>query len=314
MVEPKLRQLILLSIAAGLITLVLKGAAYVLTGSVGLLSDAAESVVNLLAAATAFLSLVYAARPVDETHAYGHEKIEYFSSGLEGVLIGMASFGIAWVAIRRILLPEPLESLGPGLAITLVATVINGGVAFLLLRAGREHSSIVLEADGYHLMADVWTSVSILAGLSLVALTGVQMLDPIVALVMAVYILRTAVMLIHRSFNGLMDHALPESEQEAVRAAIAGQLSPGMDFHALRTRQAGTRRFADFHLLVPGSMTVHEAHNRIGLVENAIRAALPGLEVTIHVEPIEEPEAHADSEMLAVERKRRQASGGDPGD
>jgi cation diffusion facilitator family transporter len=310
MVEPNLRRPVLLSIAAGIITLALKGAAYFLTGSVGLLSDAAESIVNLLAAGTAYLSLLYAARPVDESHTYGHEKIEYFSSGLEGVLIAVASVGIAWTAVRRLLAPEPLESLGSGLVITLAATLINSAVAVLLLRTGRKHGSIVLEADGHHLMADVWTSTAIVCGLGLVALTGVQILDPIVALAMAVYILRTAVMLIHRSFNGLMDHALPESEQEAVRVAIAGQLSLGMDFHALRTRQAGTRRFADFHLLVPGSMSVRDAHERVGLVENAVRAALPGMEVTIHIEPIEEPEAHADSEMLAVERRRRQTPGG----
>jgi cation diffusion facilitator family transporter len=311
-VHRNLRIPILLSIVAGFTTLALKSVAYWLTGSVGLLSEAAESVVNLLAAGTAYLSLLYAARPVDESHTYGHEKIEYFSSGLEGMLIGVAAFSIAWVAVQRIRAPEPLESLGLGLLITLVAAAINGGVAILLLRVGRKYGSIVLEADGHHLMTDVWTSVVVVSGLGLVAVTGVQILDPLLALAMAANILRTAVKLVHRSFNGLMDHALPDAEQAAVRAAITGQLSPGMDFHALRTRQAGTRRFADFHLLVPGSMSVHEAHARTTRVEEAVRAALPGLEVTIHVEPIEEPEAHADSEMLAVERRRREAQGGAP--
>jgi cation diffusion facilitator family transporter len=311
-VERSLRLPILLSIVAGFTTLALKSVAYWLTGSVGLLSDAVESIVNLLAAGTAYLSLLYAARPVDESHTYGHEKIEYFSSGLEGMLIAVASLSIAWVAVRRLLAPEPLESLAPGLAITLVAAAINGGVATLLLRVGRKHGSIVLEADGHHLMTDVWTSVAVVAGLGLVAVTGVHILDPLLALAMAANILRTAVKLVHRSFNGLMDHALPEAEQNAVRTAVTGQLSPGMDFHALRTRQAGTRRFADFHLLVPGSMSVHEAHARATRVEQAVRAALPGLEVTIHIEPIEEPEAHADSEMLAVERRRREAQGSPP--
>jgi cation diffusion facilitator family transporter len=308
-VEAYLRYPILLSLAAALVTLALKTTAYLITDSVGLLSDAAESLINLLAAGTAYLSLLYAARPVDESHTYGHEKIEYFSSGLEGVLIGVGSVIIGWVAVRRLLAPEALESLGPGLIISVAAAAINGGVATVLLRAGRQHGSIVLEADGQHLMADVWTSAGVVSGLILVWLTRVQVLDPLLALAMAANILRTAVGLILRSFNGLMDHALPEAEQEAVRAAIASQLGLGMDFHALRTRQAGTRRFADFHLLVPGSMTVREAHKRTGLVEDAARAALPGLEVTVHVEPIEEPEAHADSEVLAIERRRKQAPG-----
>jgi cation diffusion facilitator family transporter len=305
-VESKLRRLVLWSVGAGVVTLALKSTAYWLTGSVGLLSDAAETIANVLGAATAYLSLLYAARPVDASHAYGHEKIEYFSSGLEGVLIGMASLGIGWVAASRLWSPEPLESLGPGLAIAVVAAAINGVLAIVLLRAGRKHGSIVLEADGQHLMADVWTSVAVVGGLGLVSLTNVKILDPLLGLVVSVNILRTAVGLVMRSFNGLMDHALPDAEQEAVRAAIVGKLGPGMDFHALRTRQAGTRRFADFHLLVPGSLTVSDAHRWTGLIEDAAWAALPGLEVTVHIEPIEEPEAHADSEMLAVERKRRQ--------
>jgi cation diffusion facilitator family transporter len=298
----------LLSIAAATVTLALKFTAYLITGSVGLFSDAIESIVNLLAAGTAYLSLLYSSRPVDESHTYGHEKIEYFSSGLEAVLIAVASFSIAWVAVRRIIAPEALESLGPGLVISVLAAGINCCVAIVLLRAGRKYESIVLEADGQHLMADVWTSIAVVAGLSMVWLTGVQILDALLALAMAGNILRTAAKLLLRSFNGLMDHALPEAEQDAVRAAIRSQLGPGMDFHALRTRQAGTRRFADFHLLVPGSLTVREAHARAGLIENAVRTVLPGLELTIHVEPIEEPEAHRDSALLAVERRRGLAS------
>lgn len=303
-VEKHLRYPVLLSIAAGLTTLALKSLAYWLTGSVGLLSDAAESVVNLLAAATAYLSLRYAARPVDESHAYGHEKIEYFSSGLEGVLIGVASLSIAWLAVHRLIAPAPLEPLGLGLAISLLAAVINGAVALVLLRAGRKHRSIVLEADGQHLMTDVWTSVAVLGGLGLVWLTGQEILDPLLALAMAVNILWTAVGLIRRSFNGLMDHTLPMAEQDAIRALIAAQLAAGMDFHALRTRQAGMRRFADFHLLVPGSMSVREAHAHTERIETAVRTALPGLEVTVHIEPIEEPSAWEDSALLAIERKR----------
>src|SRR4051812_36376576 len=209
-----------LSIAAALITLGMKSAAYWFTGSVGLLSDAAESTVNLVAALTAFFCLTYAARPVDPSHTYGHEKIEYFASGLEGVLILVAAFGIGWVAVGRLLTPHELEPLGLGLALSLVAAAINGGGGIILIRAGKRHGSIVLEADGKHLLTDVWTSLGVLGGLGLVALTDLQVLDPIVALVMAGNILWTGIDLIRRSFDGLMDHALPDSEQEQLRQAI----------------------------------------------------------------------------------------------
>jgi cation diffusion facilitator family transporter len=300
--DKHLRYPVLLSILAAVLTIGLKSLAYLMTGSVGMLSDAAETTVNLFAAATAYLSLRVAAKPVDDTHTYGHEKIEYFSSGLEGVLILVAAVTIAWYAVRRLLAPQPLEPLGPGLAILLLATAINGGVAFILLRASRKYQSIVLEADGRHLVADVWTSAGVLAGLGLVWLTGVEWLDPVVALAVAANIVWTACGLIRRSFNGLMDHALPPAELQAVREAIQAQLQPDMTYHALRTRQAGSRRFADFHLLVPGRMTVAEAHEHTARVERAVEAALPGLEVTVHVEPIEERAAWEDSALLPVER------------
>jgi cation diffusion facilitator family transporter len=304
MVDPRLRYPVLLSILVAVVTIALKWLAYRLTGSVGLLSDAAESVVNLLAAGAAYLSLHYAARPVDASHTYGHEKIEYFSSGLEGVLILVAALMIAWYAAHRLLNHQPLEPLGPGLALAVLASALNGATAWVLLRAARKHGSIVLEADGKHLLADVWTSVGVMAGLCLVWLTGHEILDPLLALAVAAHILWTGVGLLLRSFNGLMDHALPPQEQEAVRAAIAAQLLPGMDFHALRTRQAGSRRFADFHLLVPGGMTVQEAHDHTERVEEAVRAALPGLEVTVHIEPIEEKAAYEDSALLPLEQSR----------
>jgi cation diffusion facilitator family transporter len=315
MVQPRLRNPILLSIAAAVLTLLLKSTAYLLTNSVGLLSDAVESVVNLVAALTALVSLHYAARPVDESHTYGHEKIEFFSSGLEGVLILVAAGGIAWYAVRRLVMLEPLPPLGLGLVIASAAAVINGAVGLLLVRAGKAHRSIILEADGRHLLTDLWTSAGVLAGLCLVALTGYHILDPILALVVAANILWMGFGLVRRSFNGLMDHALPEQEQAAVRAAIEAQLGPHMDYHALRTRQAGARRFADFHLLVPGSFTVKQAHALMGRIEAAVRAALPGLEVTVHVEPIEEPAAWQDSALLPLEqearRERQQSQGGD---
>jgi cation diffusion facilitator family transporter len=292
---------VVLSIAAALVTLGVKSAAYWLTGSVGLLSDAVESIVNLGAALTAYVALSYASRPVDPTHTYGHEKIEYFSSGLEGVLILVAAGGIVGYAVSRLLHPRPLEGLGLGAALALAATLINFLVARLLLAVGRQVQSIVLEADGKHLMTDVWTSVAVVAGLVLVTLTGWEVLDPIIALLVAANVVRTAVDLIIRSFNGLMDHALPETEQDAVRAAIQKTLPHGVTFHALRTRQAGARRFADFHLLVPGAWTVQKAHDLTGIVEGAVKEVLPGIEITVHIEPIEEPAAWEDSELLPLE-------------
>src|SRR5262245_12225069 len=212
-----LRRPIIGSIGAAVLTLLLKATAYRLTGSVGLLSDAAESGVNLVAAVTALVSLWYAAQPVDVNHTYGHKKIEFFSSGLEGVLIIVAAGGIAWYAVRRLFVPQPLEALGVGTVVALAASAVNLVVARWLLRTGRRYGSIVLEADGHHLMTDVWTSVAVVTGLALVALTGVEALDPLVALLMAGNILRTGWGLVTRSFNGLMDHALPADEQEVVR-------------------------------------------------------------------------------------------------
>jgi cation diffusion facilitator family transporter len=297
--------LVLLSVLAAVVTLGLKFAAWWLTGSVGLLSEAAESVVNLVAALTAYFSLRYAARPVDQSHTYGHEKIEFFASGLEGGLIVVAAFGILFYAIRALVFGVELESLGIGVVIGSAATVINLIVGQILLRAGRAHRSIVLEADGKHLMADVWTSVAVLVGLGLVWLTGVKWLDPLIALAVAVNIIWTGAGLVGRSFNGLMDHALPEEQVATARAVIASHLQPGMAFHALRTRQAGARRFLDFHLLVPGVYTVKRAHQLTGEIETALRAALPGSEITVHIEPIEDREAWEDSDLLPVEAAQR---------
>ncbi len=312
MLDSRLKYPILLSILAALVTLALKSAAYFLTNSVGLLSDAVESLVNLAAATTAYVSLRYSARPVDESHTYGHEKIEYFSSGLEGVLILAAAAAIAWYAVSRILAPTPLQPLGLGLTISLLASVVNGAVAVILLRVGRQHGSIVLEADGRHLLTDVWTSVAVLAGLGLVWLTDILLLDPLIALVVAANILWTGFDLMRRSFNGLMDHALPEEEQAAVRSAIERNLRPNMDYHALRTRQAGRRRFVEFHLLVPGQLTVQQAHTLTGTVEDAVRNALPQAEVAVHIEPIEDASAWRDSALLRLEEARRLRGERDP--
>jgi cation diffusion facilitator family transporter len=307
MTEPNLKYPILLSILAALVTLALTWLAYFLTGSVGLLSAAAEGGVNLLAALTALASLWYAAQPVDTTHTYGHEKIEYFSSGLEGVLILVAAAGIAWYAISRLLKPERLQSLSIGTVLTLVTAGVNFAVAQLLLRMGRKHSSIVLEADGRHLMTDVWTTVGLVVGLGLVRLTDKLWLDSVLGLLVSANIVWTGFDLVRRSFNGLMDHALPDEEQAAVRSAIEARIEPGMDYHALRTRQAGSRRFADFHLLVPGTFSVRRAHELTKRLEEAIGAALPGIEVTVHVEPIEDRASWEDSELVPLEQAARRA-------
>jgi cation diffusion facilitator family transporter len=314
MARARLQYVVLLSIFAAVATIGLKGTAYWVTGSVGLLSDAMESGINLLAALTAFASLWYSSRPVDPSHTYGHEKIEYFSSGLEGILILVAAVGIAWYAIRRLLVPEPLHALDVGTLIAVAASFINLAVAQVLLRVGRATGSIVLEADGRHLMADVWTSVAIVVGIGLVWLTGYEWLDPVLALLVAANILWTAHDLVRRSFNGLMDHALPEAEQAVVRAAVEAQLRPDMDYHALRTRQAGPHRFVDFHLLVPGALSVQEAHDFAERIEASVRTALPGTEVVIHIEPIEARAAWEDNALVAFEPATRhpQPKDGEP--
>jgi cation diffusion facilitator family transporter len=294
----------LFSVLTAILTLSLKSAAYLYTGSVGLLSDAAETTVNLVAAGTAWLSLRYAAKPVDIDHTYGHRKIEFFSSGLESVLIIAAAAGIGWFAIHRLYEPEPLREPVVGAIVALVAAAINLGVAVWLLRLGRQHRSIVLEADGQHLLADVVTSVCVVVGLVLVKVTGRAWLDPVIALVVSINIVRIGWGLLVRSFNGLMDHALPAAEQELVRRAIEEHMRPDTAYHALRTRQAGPDRFVDFHLLVPGRTDVTGAHRLAVRVEQAIRAVLPETEVVVHIEPIEERASWEDSELLAIERDR----------
>jgi cation diffusion facilitator family transporter len=303
-----LRYPVVLSILAAVLTLALKGWGYYLSGSVSVLSDAAEGLVNLFAAGAAYFSLWYSAQPVDPEHTYGHEKIEFFASGLEGILILASALGIVVYAIARLITPEiQIENLGIGTILVGLAALVNLGVALVLLRVGRAHQSIVLESDGKHLLADVWSSVAVIIGLTLVHWTGVKALDSIVAMMVAVNFAWTGYDLVKRSFNGLMDHALPVAEQEAVRAAITGGLEPGMDFHALRTRQAGSQRFVDFHLLVPGSLSVKRAHALAARIENAVRGALPSIEVTIHIEPIEEKAAYEDSALVPIEQAARHA-------
>lgn len=277
----------LLSIAAACLTVALNFAAYRLTGSVGLLSTAIESLVNVLAALVLFFALWYGGAPPDETHAYGHEKIDFFSSGFEGALILLAAVGIFVSAIPRLFVPAAVEQLGPGLALSLAAAAVNLGVALLFLRLGKRSHSLALESDGHHLLADVYTNAAVVAGLGVVAMTGIQRLDPLIAIGVALHILYTGAGLVRRSFHGLMDRALEPDEIETVRAAILDQLGEGMTFHQLRTRRVGPRCQADVHILVPGERSVRESHALATAVEEAVQRALPQAEITVHVEPLE---------------------------
>ena len=284
----------LLSIAAALATIALKASAWLITGSVGFLSDAAESIVNLVAAIVALIAIRVAIRPPDDDHAYGHEKAEYFSAGAEGALVLVAAVGIAWVAGTRLLDPQPLSDVGAGVAVSAVAAALNLVVATILTRVGREQRSITLEADGRHLMTDVWTSVGVIAGIVAVALTGWERLDPIIALLVAVNIVRTGVQLIHRSSGGLMDHALGPAEQADIQAVLDAHRADGVEFHALRTRQSGRRAFVSVHVLVPGAWSVQQGHDVAEGVERDVRARLPYATVFTHVEPREDPASFDD--------------------
>ena len=283
-----LRGPLLLSLIAAVLTIGLKGTAYALTGSVGLFSDALESTVNLFAATAAYFSLRYSHKPADPEHAYGHEKIEFFSSGLEGTLVCVAGLGTAWYAVGRLIEPQELKRLGLGITLTLIATAINFAVAIVLLRVGKRHGSPILEADGHHLMSDVLTSIAVVGGLILVAVTDVAILDPLLAIAVGLSILWTGFKLVRRSFDGLMDRALPPEEQAALREGIRTSLPGGCHFHFLRTRRAGRRKFIDFHLLVPGTWTVQAGHTLAHEIETRLQDLSNELEVTIHVEPIED--------------------------
>jgi cation diffusion facilitator family transporter len=286
-----------LSIAAAIATIGLKSLAYLLTGSVGLLSDALESLVNLAAATMALSMLIVAARPADEEHPYGHSKAEYFASGVEGILILVAAVSIIVAAVARILRPRPLEQAGIGLAISAVASLINLSVARILLHVGKKSNSITLEADAHHLMTDVWTSAAVIAGVGAVAVTDWELLDPLVALAVAANIVRTGVQLMQRSVAGLMDTALPPEEREKLLQVFEKYQEQGIRFHALRTRQAAGRRFVSVHILVPGKWTTHKSHHVAEDVENDIRGTLAGTTVFTHLEPVDDPLSFQDIEI-----------------
>ena len=291
------RRYAVLSIVAAVLTIGLKLGAYLLTGSVGLFSDAAESVVNLVAAVAALWALLYAARPPDEDHAFGHDKAEYFSSGLESALILLAAGWIGVTAWDRFTDPQPLQNVGIGLSITLVATAINGGVALIILRAGRRLRSITLRADAQHLLTDVWTSLGVVLGIATVELTGWLVLDPLIGLVVAANILWTGVRLLRDTAQGLLDRALPPEDREAIVKVLSRYEDEGIRFHALRTRASGPRRFISMHILVPGGWTVQRGHDLSEQIERDLAAVLPQSTFFIHIEPSEDPASFADQSL-----------------
>jgi len=290
-----LKKFIYLSIAAAVMTISLKGMAFALTGSVGLLSDALESCVNLVAALVALVILSVAEKPADDDHAFGHSKAEYFSSAIEGGLIVIAACSIVWSAYPRLLNPQPLENMGFGLMISLAASLINLGVALVLLREGKKSHSITLTADGKHLMTDVWTSVGVVAAIGLVKITGWLILDPVIAMLVALNIVWTGYKLMHQSARGLIDTAIPNEERKQIEHIFDQHRKTGIEFHSLMTRQAGQRKFISVHILVPGEWTVQRGHDLLEIIEGQVRDNFPfPVTVFTHLEPVEDPVSHSD--------------------
>ena len=290
-----------LSIAAAVLTIALKAVAYLTTGSVGLLSDALESIVNLVGALMALAMLTIAARPADDDHAYGHGKAEYFSSGVEGTLILIAAVSIGVAATQRLFAPKPLEQIGLGLGVSIVASLVNLSVALVLSRASKRYNSITLEANAQHLMTDVWTSAGVLVGVGAVALTGWERFDPIVAFIVAGNIIWSGVRIVRKSVLGLMDTALPAEEQSTIQRVLEGHRQTSVQYHALRTRQAGTRSFVSFHVLVPGKWTVQRGHNFLERIESDIHLALPNITVFTHLESLNDPTSWDDTTLDRAE-------------
>ncbi|MFO0615418.1 MAG: cation diffusion facilitator family transporter [Polyangiaceae bacterium] len=293
--EPDRTRYAWLSIGAAFSTLGLKLLAWRLTGSVALLSDALESIVNVVAALVALWVLRVAASPPDAEHEYGHHKAEYFSSGLEGALIIAAAVGIVVSAVPKLIHPEPLESVGVGLALSMAAAGINLATGRLLIVRGRTLKSIALEADGHHLMTDVWTSGGVLVGIVIVKLTKLAWVDPLIAIAVALQIVWTGVRLLRRSGTALLDASVSAEERRAIEAVLDGYKAEGASWHALRTRQAGVRRFVSLHVLVPGDWSVQRGHDLLERLERDVRALAPETQVTTHLEPLEDERSHGDS-------------------
>lgn len=290
---PDLRKYAWLAIGTALLTALLKASAWAITGSVGLLSDAAESLVNLVAAIVALISLTIAAKPADENHHFGHGKAEYFSAALEGIMVFVAAASIIYLAINRLINPLPLESLGIGLAISLVAAVANGVVGRILVNVGTRHNSITLRADGKHLLTDLYTSVGVVVGLALVWLTGWNWMDPVLALLVGVNILITGYRLISESTAGLMDGALPPADNARIQAILDAHTEKGrIEFHAVRTRVSGVRQFMEMHMLVPGDWSVQHGHDALEELVDRIVGEYPAMHVTGRLEPISDPSSY----------------------
>jgi cation diffusion facilitator family transporter len=285
----KLTRYAWLSIGTAVFTIILKSLAYWLTGSVGLLSDALESGINLAAAVMALITLTIAAQPPDAEHTYGHDKAEYFAGGVVGTLVVIAALTIGITAVRSLFDPQPIEQIGLGLAISLLAALCNLIMARILIRAGEQHDSMTLYADGRHLMADVWTSVGVAIGVGAVALTGWYIFDPLIALVVAVHILRSGLRLVSQSVGGLMDQAMPPEELARVQWVLDSYSDQGVAYHALRSRRSGARRFVSVHIQVPGAWTVQKGHTLLESIEADLRQELPALSVFTHLEPVEDP-------------------------
>lgn len=299
--RPSLIKYAWLSIGAALLTICIKFSAFLVTGSVGLLSDALEGIVNLIAAIVVFVTLKIVEQPPDEIHPYGHDKAEYFSSGIEGTLIVIASLTILMTSVQRLLNPQPLEQVGLGLALALVASGINFFVGQLLIRTGKKHESITLEADGKHLMSDVWTSVGVVIGIAIAGFTGLEWLDPIVAIIVGLKIGWEGILIFRRSSQGLMDSAIMPDELKTVETLLTQNCVAGTEWHALRTRQSGALRFISVHILVPGEWTVEQGHDLAEQIEADIRKHINHCSVFTHIEPIEDPRAFIDQTLIRLD-------------
>lgn len=287
----------MISVIAAVATFLMKLVAWKLTGSVGLLSDALESLANLAAAFIALASLAVAVRPEDEEHAFGHSKAEYFAAGIEGALILLAAVAIGWTAVERFFSPHVLEQPVLGIAISVAASVVNLLVARLLLKVGRARRSVALEADAKHLMTDVWTSVVVVIGVALVAITGWWWLDPLLGLLLAFHIIAVGVRLVRDSMHGLMDSGLDPADQATIRQVLQNYAVEDIEYHALRTRRAGSLKFMSVHLLMPGAWTILRGHDLAEQLEQELRQAVAGLIVFTHLEPREDPKSWEDVKL-----------------
>lgn len=295
--RPSLTKYAWLSIGAAALTIGIKFAAYLATDSVGLLSDALEGIINLLAAIVVLITLKIVEQPPDESHQYGHDKAEYFSSGIEGTLIIVAAVTILLTAFPRLINPQPLEQIGLGLILALTASGINLLVGRLLINRGKKYESITLEADGQHLMSDVWTSVGVVAGVGIAGLTGLEWLDPVIAIIVGLKIGWEGLKILRRATQGLMDSAIDPEELQQIEDILNKQQHDELEWHALRTRQSGSRRFISVHILIPGDWTIQESHDLAEQIESEIRSVIRNSSVFIHVEPLEDPRAFVDQHL-----------------